>query len=91
MISLTPAQARVKRAIENLTRENGRSPTYQEVANRCGLASKTTAMKHIDELVIRGHAVRGKDRCRNIVLLHKPVSRAPDGAPLYFVPIGGGA
>lgn len=91
MISLTPAQARVKHAIGDLIARHGRSPTYQEIADHAGLASKGSAFNAVDELICRGHATTTAARDRNIVLLHKPVSRAPDGAPLYFVPVGGSA
>ncbi|MEM8724650.1 MAG: hypothetical protein AAGE86_03920 [Pseudomonadota bacterium] len=89
MISLTPRQAEVKRFIGDYTKRNGRSPMFQEIADGLGLASKSTAFNAVDELVVRGHAVRTKAASRNIQLLHKPVSETPLGEPLYFVPIGG--
>lgn len=89
MIGLTPTQARAKRLIGDLIVEQGQCPTYEEIAIRLGLASKGTAFNMVDELVARGHAQRTAASKRNIVLLHEPVSRAPDGAPLFFVPLKG--
>jgi len=89
MISLTPEQTRVKRFIERYSRRHGSVPNYSEIAQGCDLSSKGTAWYAVARLIERGHARRTGEGERNYELVHAAISRAPDGAPLYFVPVGG--
>lgn len=72
----------------------GVSPTLREIAFALGLGpGNSAARRRLDGLVERGLVRRLSRRARAIELLpgalrfvHPPASRAPDGAPLFFVP-----
>ncbi len=72
--------------------KGGVSPFFREIAVGIGLSplSKSTVSDLLDSLEERGHARRLPNREQAIeVLTDIPIPRAPDGAPLYFVEIGG--
>ena len=89
MISLTPKQAKAKAIIEKYAARHGCVPTYGQLAALLGHRTRSSAYRTVEELVRRGHARFTNAPRSNFELIHAPVSRAPDGAPLFFVPIGG--
>lgn len=65
----------------------GLGPTYQEIGNAIGIRSKGHVSRILAQMEVRGLISRMPSRRRSICVL-KPVAipRAPDGAPLAFVP-----
>ncbi len=90
-ISATPRQMDTLRFIRGFQLSQGRSPTLEEIA-AIGLRSKhkSCAFHLVCGLEERA-LVRTRRQCaRSIELLTEvAIPRAPDGAPLYFVPICG--
>ena len=86
MISLTPQQAAAKRFISDYMAAQKASLTYAAIRNGLGLRRRSSAKRLVNRLVDRGHA---KLSPSGIVLINETVSRAPDGGPLYFVPVEG--
>lgn len=65
----------------------GVSPTFREVAQGLGLASKRSVYEALTGLEERGLIRRLRNRPRAIDVLVAPiVPRSPDGAPLFVVP-----
>lgn len=62
---LTPKQKNVLEFLQRFIQENGYSPSYQEIANAFGLASRSTAQKYVERLKEAGflemesHSKRG--------------------------------
>lgn len=66
----------------------GIAPTVQELGDGVGIKSKSITWWLLQALEERGYIRRLKGRQRAIeILVPAPVSSAPDGAPLYFVPV----
>ncbi len=89
--SPTPRQLDVLRFVRGYQLATGGvTPTYREIAHSLRLFSKSNAHRLICGLEERGWLRRlpGRDRAIEI-LVPVTVPRAPDGAPLYFVPIDG--
>lgn len=86
---MTPRQLRLLQFIEGFQRSRGYGPSCQEMAAGIGLRSKSNAARLLDGLEERGAIRRTHSRVRRVELLQSaaPASRAPDGVPLYFVPI----
>ncbi|MDZ4308409.1 MAG: hypothetical protein U0988_11185 [Allopontixanthobacter sp.] len=69
----------------------GKSPTLQEIATGMGGVSKSPTFRLVCAIQERGLVRTGYQSPRSIELLTDiAIPRAPDGAPLYFVPIGNG-
>jgi len=84
---MTPAQAEALRFVAYFIAENGYGPSYAEIAAGLGLASNGGVRRLVTGLVERGRMRRLPGRARAIEPVGRvAVSRAPDGAPLYFVP-----
>ena len=67
---------------------DGISPTTEEIGAAIGLTSRSGASRLLTCLEERGRIRRLPNRARAIeVLVGVPVPRAPDGAPLYAVPL----
>jgi len=68
---------------------DGVAPTYAECARGIGVQSKASVSRLVRDLANSG-SLRTLPRKDRAMELTRPVSipRAPDGAPLYFVPIG---
>lgn len=67
---------------------NGLMPTLREMAPAIGLQGRSGALRVLRQLEARGLLRRHPRRDRAIELLFVPtVPRAPDGAPLQFVPL----
>lgn len=92
MIGFPPAQRlrATLRYIRGYQLAKGYSPSFREIAVGIGLSpnSKATVPKLLDELEARGLLRRRAQRKRAIELLcAPPIPHAPDGAPLFVVPI----
>ncbi|MEO0589079.1 MAG: hypothetical protein AAFZ11_00815 [Pseudomonadota bacterium] len=89
MIGLTPRQRDALRFIAGFQKLFGFSPSFEEIRVGLGLASKNSAALLVSQLEERGIIRKLKNRARAIeVLAPVAVPRAPDGEPLFFVPIG---
>lgn len=90
MIGLTPRQMDALRFIAGFQQAKGFSPSFEEIGGGLGLSSKHSVASLLDRLEERRAIRRLIDRRRAIeVLLPVAIPRAPDGAPLHFVSIGG--
>ena len=65
---MTPSRKRTLAAVETLTNRNGYAPTYQEIADHCGLHSIATAHKHVQALVAQGRLFHKPGAYRGISL-----------------------
>jgi SOS-response transcriptional repressor LexA len=89
MISLTAKQLAMKRFIQGyIEAHDGVSPSFIEIAVGLGTKSKGWVKAAITGLVERGHLQIIPNRARALgVTQQVPLPRAPDGTPLYFIPI----
>jgi len=69
MDDITPAQVRVYFAITDAIDEKGYPPTVQEIADRIGLASKSTVHGHLGILEEKGYIKRNAKMPRAIKVL----------------------
>lgn len=84
---LTERQEALFRFIERFQHSESRSPSLCEMAAGIGLHSKAGILRLLRGLVARGRARTWLAKGRyQIALFPAPASRAPDGAPLYFIP-----
>lgn len=88
-VSLTRRQQDLLRFIAGYQRaHDGISPSYAEMAKGIGAPSNSVVAWLIDKLEQRGHLRRLRNRYRAIeVMTPVAVPRAPDGAPLFAVPM----
>lgn len=88
----TPRQLHLLRFIAGHIEARGHAPTVQECAAALGERAKGNAHRLLDGLEERGLIRRppnhrGNRAPRQIEVLHPvPIPRAPDGAPLHFIP-----
>lgn len=54
MSNMTPVEQRIFDAIQRLTLELGRRPTYRQIGDQVGLRSKATVHKHICRMERKG-------------------------------------
>ncbi len=71
-IPLTPRQKYVLDFIIGYSDQHGFSPTFQEIANGVGVASKTGVSQHLANLEDRGWITRLEKRARSILILQQP-------------------
>jgi SOS-response transcriptional repressor LexA len=86
-VSLTPRQRELLNFIDAFQRSRGHCPSYDEM--RAGIGgNRSTIHGLVVSLEERG-AIRRRRSVRGVEIVARPraVSRAPDGAPLYFVPV----
>lgn len=72
-MALTKRQKEVLDFIANFVRDNGFSPSYEEIASGLSLASLATVHKHIQALELKSYLKRGFNQSRSLEL-----------APRYF-------
>lgn len=86
-LSLTPRQADALRYIQFCLEKYRIAPTVDELRIGLGLASKNGAHRLLTGLEERGHIRALPARARAIEVLQPiAIPRAPDGAPLRFIP-----
>lgn len=68
VLSLTKKQAECLAFVSRTIQENGVAPSYQEIADELGLASKSGVHRLIEALIYRGHLVRAPNRARSLSL-----------------------
>lgn len=87
MIGLTRRQHDLLAFITHYQADSGgRSPSFEEMLLGVGLAGKSGIYRLLGALEERGYIRRFHRRPRDIEILRPAVmSRAPDGAPLFFV------
>ena len=92
MLTLTAQQAALLRYIAGYQEAHGFSPSVREMAAGTGTKSVNNIVRMLDCLEERRAIRRMCQRARSVQIL-VPVSlpRAPDGAPLRAVLIGGAA
>jgi SOS-response transcriptional repressor LexA len=88
-LSPTPRQLELLRFIAGYQLAHGGvSPSFVEMTAGLGLSSTAGIARLLDGLEERGAIRRLHSRERAIELLADvPVPRAPEGAPLFFIPI----
>ena len=85
----TAAQLRVLRWVYGYqVSRSGISPTIREIRDGLGMAGLGSISMQLRGLEERGHIRRLYNRDRAIEVLHPPaIPTAPDGAPLFAVPL----
>lgn len=93
MITPTERQQDALRFIAGYREANGVAPTLREIGEGLGLAGNTafTADWLVRQLEDRGAVERTGMKRAIAVTVPVAIPRAPDGAPLHFVRIGGAA
>ncbi len=67
---------------------DGVSPSFAECQKAIGASSKSAISRLMLGLAERGHIRRLRERARAIEIIAAPtIPRAPDGAPLFVVPM----
>lgn len=91
MVSLTPKQRELLAFIDGYQASKGYCPSFAEMAAAVGVAGVSGISRLVAGLEERGAIRRPHSRVRGIEVIRRPeaVSRAPDGAPLYFVSLDG--
>lgn len=90
MISLTARQQDALRFIVGYEEANGVPPLMKEIAAAISCRSLNAAFQLVDGLEKRGAVSRSGSAWRGInVLAPIAIPRAPDGAPLRFIRVGG--
>jgi SOS-response transcriptional repressor LexA len=68
---MTPKEKKLLDFIGQHIRENGYAPTYQQMADRIGVSSKSHAYRIVDALVFKGRLRRGaKSATRNLYIVN---------------------
>src|SRR5258706_16459003 len=65
-MALTKRQKDVLDFLSEFVRENGYSPSYEELAEKLGLSSLATVHKHISSLEAKGYLRRGFNQRRSL-------------------------
>ncbi len=79
-MAITRRQRQVLDFITNFIRENGYSPSFEEIGQGLGLSSLATVHKHVSNLDQKGYLKRDYNRSRSIDVV-PPKSRAKATAP----------
>jgi repressor LexA len=69
MNGLTPLQAKTKAFVRSYIQANSYSPSYQDVADHLGLATRSGAHRVLTELIDRGHLRRKHNRARSLEVI----------------------
>ena len=83
--TLTPRQLEILRCIRDGQRQNGYSPTLQEIADQLG-RSKVTVFEHVEALVKKGMLTRRTNKARSLELTS--AVRFPDEPPTRLPLVG---
>lgn len=90
MISLTSRQQDALRFIVGYEEANGVPPMIGEIAEAIGCRSLNAAFQLVTGLEKRGAVLRAAAQWRGLMVVNPiAIPRAPDGAPLHFIRIGG--
>lgn len=86
---LTPKQKNVLEFLQRFIQENGYSPSYQEIANAFGLASRSTAQKYVERLKEAGYLEMESHSKRGVSIkqsgIHLPLlGKVAAGAPIEY-------
>ncbi len=88
-MAITRRQRQVLDFITNFIRENGYSPSFEEIGHGLGLSSLATVHKHVSNLDQKGYLKRDYNRSRSIdVVPNKSRTKTPLPSPLEF-PLAG--
>lgn len=83
----TRRQQELLRFITGYVEVHGMAPSQAQCASALGMRHKSVVNAMLDRLEARGKIVRQRYRPHSIEVLVKPIlPRAPDGAPLCFIP-----
>ena len=89
-IGITASQLRLLRYIRGYQLARGYSPSFDEMTAGIGSSTRSTTHGLLARLEERGKIRRLRNKARAIEVLDAPpVTRAPDGAPLYFIAVAG--
>jgi len=82
-------QMNLLRFIQGHIEAKGYAPTMQTMASAMGFRSRSAVAGLLIDLELRGFIRRRRARaCSVEVIAPRPIPRAPDGVPLYFIPAG---
>src|SRR5512146_2418973 len=89
-MAITRRQRQVLDFITSFIRENGYSPSFEEIGHGLGLSSLATVHKHISNLDQKGYLKRDYNRSRSIdVVPNKSRAKAPAAAMGLEFPLAG--
>lgn len=77
-MALTRRQREILDYVRQFIRENGYSPSLEEIGRHFGLSSVATVHKHVQHLVQKGHLRKAWNRSRSV----EPVEEEPSGAEI---------
>ncbi len=68
-VGLTRGQLDTVRIVQELTAENGFSPSYEEIKRELGVASRGNVVRMVEALVERGYLARRPGHARTLQVL----------------------
>ena len=77
-MALTKRQREILDYVREFIRENGYSPSLEEIGRHFGLSSVATVHKHVQHLVQKGHLRKAWNRSRSV----EPVEEESDGVEI---------
>ena len=87
-ISVTPRQADLLRFVAGHQQAKGWTPSYSQIARALGVASPSNVARLVAGLERRGYIWRAPGLAQSLdICVHVTLPRAPDGAPLWSVPL----
>lgn len=90
-MALTKRQRQIYDFIADFVRENGYSPSFEEIGAGLGLSSLATVHKHINNLEAKKLLRRDYNRSRSIDVLPLPPELRPSPSAALGTPLPGGA
>lgn len=88
-ITPLPRQLDAMRFIAKFQEAFGRAPRFVDIARGLGRRNQSSAHALVRGLIERGQLRRAHRHALFVPLAPVALPRAPDGAPLFFVAIGG--
>ncbi|NOX35915.1 MAG: transcriptional repressor LexA [Calditrichaeota bacterium] len=89
MKDLTPRQREVLEFIARYMTERGYAPSYQEIADAFGIASKQGVVRHLEALCRKGYIERDTTTARSIRIVAPEYQLASSGAEVVELPLIG--
>jgi repressor LexA len=87
MHDLTRRQQDILTYLESYQAEKGYSPTYQEIADHFGLASKFGVLRHIEALLNKGYLYKEDTAERNLRVSQVPAAADDNHAEILEIPL----
>lgn len=89
MKELTKRQQQVLDYISTYQSKHGFSPTYQEVADHFGMASKFGVVRHVEALIQKGYLQKSDAAARSFRVIHEDRSQETYSDDMVNIPVVG--